>query len=96
MSLNRSGIEWLMKHLLARLERLEARVISSRVPPLRYGYVTPLPDDYIGDRHVVILSRTTESTGAEWCEFEERPGPAPAQQEDRAFSVPALEILLRR
>jgi Stress responsive A/B Barrel Domain len=35
-----------------------------------------LPEDYVGERHVVIVKR--EPTGAsgtfEWCEFEERPG----------------------
>ena len=70
--------------------------MSSGVPPLRYGYLTPLPDDYTGDRHVVIVSRTTQSDGTEWCEFEERPGPAPVQEEDCAFTVPALEIFLTR
>jgi len=86
----------MLKRLLARLERLESRVTPPRVPPLRYGYLTSLPDDYTGDRHVVIVSRTTQSNGTELCEFEERPGPAPAQKEDRAFTVPALEIYFRR
>ena len=49
------------------------------------GYLKTLPADYVGERHVVIVKR--EPSGApngEWCEFEERPGPAPvdAQEED--------------
>jgi hypothetical protein len=81
-----------MKQLLARVARLESRVTAPGVPPVRYGYLTALPDDYTGDRHVVIVSRTPQSDGSDWCEFAERPGLAPPQEEDRAFSVPALEI----
>jgi len=84
------------KLLLARLEKLKAQVTPPRVPPLRYGYLTRLPDDYTGERHVVIVSRTTESSGRELCEFEERPGPAIGPDEDAAFAVPALTIYLSR
>ena len=58
-----------------------------KLPQLfRSGYLKTLPADYVGERHVVIVKR--EPAGAtgqnEWCEFEERPGPAPldAQEED--------------
>jgi hypothetical protein len=52
----------------------------------RSGYLKTLSADYVGERHVVIVKR--EPSGAtgqnEWCEVEERPGPAPvdAQEED--------------
>ena len=72
--------------LRSRLERLEVGVEAKKPQPIRSGYLKTLPKDYIGERHVVILKR--EPAGAtgdfEWCEFEERPGPAPvdAQEED--------------
>jgi hypothetical protein len=47
-----------------------------------------LPNDFVGERHVVIVKR--ESTGSpycEWCHFEERPGPAPPGSVDDACRV---------
>ena len=54
------------------------------------GYLKTLPADYVGERHVVIVKR--EPSGAtgqdEWCEFEERPGPAPLDaQEDYCTTI---------
>jgi len=72
--------------LITRLERLEAKTANRRTVVYRYGYLKTLPNDFVGERHVVIVKR--EPSGAtgqdEWCEFEERPGPAPvdAQEED--------------
>jgi hypothetical protein len=72
--------------LRSRLERLEVGVEPKKPQPIRSGYLKTLPKDYVGDRHVVIVKR--EPAGApgnfEWCEFEERPGPAPVdvQEED--------------
>ena len=71
--------------LRSRLERLEVRVQPKKPHFFRSGYLKTLPADYVGERHVVIVKR--EPSGApngEWCEFEERPGPAPvdAQEED--------------
>src|ERR1700692_331674 len=71
--------------LRARLERLEVRVEPKKPKLFRSGYLKTLPADYVGERHVVIVKR--EPSGApngEWCEFEERPGPAPvdAQEEE--------------
>ena len=72
--------------LRSRLERLEVRVESKKPHFFRSGYLNTLPADYVGDRHVVIVKREpAEAPGnVEWCEFEERPGPAPvdAQEED--------------
>jgi hypothetical protein len=42
-----------------------------------------LPEDYVGERHVVIVEReplSSSNTGL--CEFEERPGPAPPGSDD--------------
>jgi hypothetical protein len=66
-----------------RLMRLEARAVVSRMPPFRTGYLTCLPADFVGERHIVILSREiTDSPSREWCDFEERPGPAPPGLDD--------------
>src|SRR5258708_39885367 len=72
--------------LRSRLERLEVSAEPKKPHFFRSGYLKTLPADYVGERHVVIVKR--EPSGAtgkdEWCEFEERPGPAPpdAQEED--------------
>ena len=72
--------------LRSRLERLEVVVEPKKPQRFRSGYLKKLPADYVGERHVAIVKR--EPSGAlgkgEWCEFEERPGPAPvdAQEED--------------
>ena len=74
--------------LRSRLERLEARTQARRSPDFLYGWIRLLPADYVGERHTVIVKR--EPTGAPhvlWCQFEERPGPAPAADSDNAFTV---------
>ena len=41
----------------------------------RYGWLHALPADYVGERHVAIVSHEpTTSPLIEWCVFEERPG----------------------
>ena len=74
--------------LISRLERLEATTANRRTVVYRYGYLKALPNDFVGERHVVIVKK--ESAGSpycEWCDFEERPGPAPAGSVDGAFRV---------
>ena len=70
--------------LRSRLERLEVKVGSKKPHFFRSGYLKTLPVDYVGERHVVIVKR--EPSGAtgqnEWCEFEERPGPAPLDSKE--------------
>ena len=74
--------------LRSRLEKLEMHSEQAKPLMLRYGWLKPLPEDYIGERHVVIVKREpTETPNMEWCEFEERPGPAPAGPEDNACTV---------
>jgi hypothetical protein len=72
------------------LERLEVRAEPTKPQLFRSGYLKTLPADYVGERHVVIVKR--EPAGAtgqnEWCEFEERPGPAPLDsQEEDAITI---------
>ena len=71
--------------LRSRLDRLEVRVEPNKPQRFRSGVLKTLPKDYVGERHVVIVKREpAQAPGNEWCEFEERPGPAPvdAQEED--------------
>ena len=72
--------------LRSRLERLEVRVEPKKPQLFRSGYLKTLPADYVGERHVAVVKREPgrASGNFEWCEFEERPGPAPvdAQEED--------------
>jgi hypothetical protein len=66
--------------LLRRLEKLETLTKSEALPFVLYGWVKPLPKEFTGERHVVILKRTpTGSPRISWCSFEERAGPAPAK-----------------
>ena len=47
-----------------------------------------LPADYVGERHTAIVKREpTDSPGVFRCQFEERPGPAPAGDSDDGFVV---------
>src|ERR1700686_4760860 len=72
--------------LLRRLQKLEARTETETLPFVRYGWVKMLPQEFSGERHVVIVKREpTGSARAQWCEFEERAGPA-----HRKMTVPCL------
>ena len=84
------------KSLRARLERLEAKVGIGRVPPNRYGYIKELPEDYVGESHLVIVSSRMEGN-IEWCEFEERPGPGPdlGMEIPPGYNFPAFTIASR-
>jgi hypothetical protein len=79
--------------LRCRLERLEVAVVPKKSQLIRSGYLKTLPADFVGERHVVIVKR--EPAGAsgnfEWCEFEERPGPAPVDA-PRQFGDPPRRI----
>jgi len=68
---------------------LEAASSVSNAPAkFRIGWLTPLPVDYAGDRHIVATSiEATKSPNIEWCQFEERPGPAPVNPVSDAFTV---------
>ena len=76
--------------LRSRLERLELVVEPKKPKTFRSGYLKTLPADYVGERHVVIVKREPGASGnSKWCEFEERPGPAPvdAQEEDDCITI---------
>jgi hypothetical protein len=74
--------------LISRVERLEALMKAKEPGNLCYGWLTHLPEDFTGERHVVTVKR--EPTGSPhvlWCEFEERPGPAPRGSDDGSFTI---------
>ena len=74
--------------VLARLERLETRSEASKPLLLRCGCLHPLPDDYVGERHIVTVRREPRSSpNVEWGQFEERPGPAPPGLEDPGLVI---------
>ena len=64
--------------LLSRLDRLELRTaVASRQVKIRLGNLKRLPDDYAGERHIVVAKELPNQHGQEWVEFEEVPGPDP-------------------
>jgi hypothetical protein len=46
-----------MSRLLDRIKRLEQRPELAKPAVFRYGWLEPLPSDYAGERHVVIVKR---------------------------------------
>jgi hypothetical protein len=74
----------------SRLNRLESH--PGLRPPLafRIGLLKRLPQDYVGERHVVIVEREPFSSfHTVQCEFQERPGPPPPGSDD---GVPRLYL----
>jgi len=43
----------------------------------RFGNIRRLPEDYQGERHVVVTKSLPAKNGQEWVEFAEVPGPDP-------------------
>jgi hypothetical protein len=64
-------------------------------PPLRirFGNVRRLPEDYRGERHVLIAKQLPERDGQEWVEFEEVPGPAPVEPPPEPWFPRYLDIV---
>ena len=70
-----------VEFLVAELERVgeveeeeTLRPVNLRPPEFRIGYLEKLLPDYIGERHIVTVSRDQDGN----YRWEERPGPAPA------------------
>jgi hypothetical protein len=71
------------------LSLLEAK-LAPITNPITYhdGWIRPVPKDYVGERHVVTVKVSPGgSPYLKWCEFEERPGPAPRTKDDPNFVV---------
>ena len=74
--------------ILSRLHRLERQPGLRPPGGLRWGLLKRLPEDYVGERHVVVVEReppSSSNTGQ--CESEERPGPAPPGLENQGCVV---------
>ena len=54
---------------------------------LRSGYLTRLPEDLLGERHIAIVNSVPTGLYEEWCEFEERPGPALPGSDDAGLTI---------
>jgi hypothetical protein len=70
-----------MRSLLTRLKRLENVQAAERWPQaeLQIGhYVKELPPEYTGESHVVTVGQLSDGR----YQWEERPGPAPANEDD--------------
>lgn len=65
--------------LLSRLKRLETvqAIESEREVELQIGYLKKLPEDYTGERHEVTAGRLPDGKYL----WEERPGPAPPNED---------------
>ena len=67
--------------LRSRLEKLEAQRHAAATIT-RCDLLFELPEDFVGERHVVLVSRAVNaSPNQAWCHFEERPGPGPNEAE---------------
>jgi len=70
------------------VRRLEARSQQAREAVVQFGLLKRSPDDYVGERHVVVVKREPTSTpNWETCEFEERPGPEPPGRHEDACRI---------
>jgi hypothetical protein len=79
-------------NLLSRLGRLETQHREARQSVMQVGSLKKLPDDFVGERHIVVVRRFPTSTpNYELCEFEERPGPEPPGMRDQAWRIYVAE-----
>ena len=78
--------------LLARLETLEKVRSPQASIAYRMGVLKPLPRDFAGQRHIALVKRGGVQQNVEWCEFEERPGKAPAAQDDGIPTIYLSEL----
>jgi hypothetical protein len=73
--------------LLARLKKLNACFAPNQPPPaFRYGWLTTLPDDYSGERHIAVVTKPPADSEEPW-EFEERLGRGPDEDGNNTFTV---------
>jgi hypothetical protein len=74
-------------NLLARLKKLDARFVPNQPPPtFRWGWLTTLPAEYTGERHVALVTKPPADSEEPW-EFEEQPGRGPAEPWENSFTV---------
>jgi hypothetical protein len=66
-----------MRTLMRRIRRLEALQAAKSTPAAQW-FIMWLPEDYVGERHLVVRERSPH-----YIEAEELPGPGP--QDDEAI-----------
>ena len=77
-----------MKAILkSRLKRLELKRKPVRRSVIQMGVIKRLPDDFTGEKHVVVSNPRLVDPFLEYCDFEEQPGPAPRGGHDEACKV---------
>jgi hypothetical protein len=81
------------RSLRSRVTKLESELRRDEEPPMRMGYVIrELERNYVGERHMAVVRVVgNDSYGREWCEVEERPGPAPSTPAERLPVVSLTE-----
>ena len=63
---------------------------------MQIGLLRRLPDDFVGERHIIVVKREPTSTpNWEACEFEERPGSEPPGTRDESCRVYLTEADMR-
>jgi hypothetical protein len=83
--------------LLARLQRLESKTEVNSSVMFRYGWLRPLPSDFIGKKHAVIVGREpTTRPNVEWCEFEDPPGAGTTELFRRKLHRSSYEVKCQR
>jgi hypothetical protein len=65
--------------------RMRARARAIPQIKFRFGDLQRLPEDYRGERHVVITKRLPNQGNQEWVEFQEMPGPDPNPPPEPGF-----------
>jgi hypothetical protein len=66
--------------LRSRLAKLEVHSRAAATPS-RFGCVLKLPRDFVGERHVVLISRERIDFSNEKCVYREMPGPGANEAE---------------
>jgi hypothetical protein len=83
---------------LARLERQQANTSGARRIVIQYGYLKELPAGYSGPRHVVTIRQippdelSPAARADNWFEWEERPGPEPAELADHRCDEQIISV----
>ena len=77
--------------LVTRLARLESRMVSvEQRDKVRLGHLKRLPQEYTGERHVIVATQLPNVGNQEWVEFEEVPGPDPNLRQHAARAGQAI------
>jgi hypothetical protein len=85
-----------LRSRVRRLETLEERSAPDQPLQVLLGTFHPLPEGFIGERHVAVINRRISVSGQTWCEFEERPGPVQCHVRCVCFALAKERCLFLR